>query len=351
MPDPGFQPACPLPAPPAGRILMAHGGGGRMTGHLLRDIFLPAFANPHLLALHDGARLPAPAGALAFTTDGFVVTPPFFPGGDIGMLAVHGTVNDLAMCAARPLWLSAAFILEEGFPVAALRRIVDSIGSAAAAAGVQVVTGDTKVVERGHGDGIYICTAGIGVTLTPEPVDPSRVTPGDAIILSGDIGRHGLAVLACREGLQLESTLQSDCAPLHTLVESLVTGGVTLHCLRDLTRGGLGAALNEIAAAAGVTLEIDEAAIPISDAVHGACELLGIDPLFAANEGRMILFTPAAEAQSALSILRDHPFAAAACQIGTVLPRNPAGQVIAVSAWSTRRIIDLPAGEQLPRIC
>jgi hydrogenase expression/formation protein HypE len=287
---------------------------------------------------------------LAFTTDSYVVKPLFFPGGDIGTLAVNGTVNDLAMCGARPLYLSSAFILEEGLPMQTLRRVVESMRASAVAAGVQLVTGDTKVVDKGKGDGIFVNTAGIGVVEHELTISPKSVRPGDAILLSGDIGRHGVAIMATREGLSFESTIESDCATLWDPIAALLAAGVEIHFLRDLTRGGLSSGLIEIAETAHLRNIIDEKRVPVREDVAGACEILGLDPLYLANEGRFIAFVPPQQAERALVIMRDCPVAAGAVQIGRVL-EGPAGLVTMKSRLGTERIIDMLSGEQLPRIC
>jgi hydrogenase expression/formation protein HypE len=342
--------SCPVPIREYGQVLMAHGGGGRLTQQLLRDLFLPAFANPELNAAHDGAVFDANGVRLAFTTDSYVVRPLFFPGGDIGTLAVNGTVNDLAMCGARPRWLSAGFIIEEGLAVETLWRVVESMRLAARAAGVTLVTGDTKVVDKGKGDGLFITTSGIGVIEGETTVAPSAVQPGDTVLLSGDVGRHGMAILSVREGLTFESPIQSDCAPLVGPVSTLLAGGIQVHCLRDLTRGGLASALNEIAATAGVRIDIDETAVPVQGAVRGACEMFGLDPLYVANEGRFVAFVPAAESVRALALLRGDPLGAGAQPIGQVVAGSP-GMVTVRSRIGAQRILDLLSGEQLPRIC
>jgi hydrogenase expression/formation protein HypE len=345
-----FVPACPAPVPESDRILLAHGGGGRMMHDLLERLVLPAFRNPELLQRHDGAVVDLDGCRLAFTTDGYVVRPLRFPGGDIGTLAVNGTVNDLAMCGAVPLLLSAGFILEEGLPMATLEAVLASMKASAEAAGVRIVTGDTKVVDRGKGDGIYITTAGVGVLRHTLRVAPGQVRPGDAVLLSGDVGRHGIAIMGVREGLNFETPVESDCAPLHGMVAALLDAGLEVHCLRDCTRGGLAASLVEIAGAAGLPIQVREAAIPVHDAVGGACEMLGLDPLYVANEGRFLCLLPAGQVERALEILRAHPQGKAAAHIGEVAG-GPAGLVTLVSRLGVARIMDLPSGEQLPRIC
>jgi len=283
-----IQLACPLPLPAGDCVLLGHGSGGRLSADLVRDVFLSAFHNPVLDRLDDQAIVQVDGLRLAFTTDSFVVKPLFFPGGDIGSLAVHGTVNDLAMGGARPLFLSAGFIIEEGFPMETLRRVVDGLQKAAAAAGVQVVTGDTKVVEKGSGDGVFINTSGLGIVPEGVHLSAGNACPGDGVLLSGPIGDHGIAILAQREGLEFESTIQSDSAPLHTLVAAMLAAGSGIRCMRDPTRGGLSSTLNELAGQAHAGIEIDERAIPVREEVKGACELLGLDPLYVANEGKLV---------------------------------------------------------------
>jgi hydrogenase expression/formation protein HypE len=341
---------CPIPIEQYPNVLLAHGGGGKLTNQLIEKMFLPAFGNPMLGARHDGATFSLPSGKLAFTTDSYVVRPLFFPGGDIGSLAVNGTVNDLAMCGARPFYLSAGFILEEGLPMDTLWRVIQSMAQAASQAGVQLVTGDTKVVDRGKGDGIFINTAGIGVVECGRAISPAAVRAGDSILLSGDIGRHGIAIMALREGLEFESTIESDCAALSGIVMDMLAAGIEAHCLRDLTRGGLAGALVEIAEAARLHFEIDEVAIPVMEEVRGACEILGFDPLYVANEGRFISFVPAREAERALQRMRAHPLGTQARIIGTVAEHNP-GLVTMRSSIGATRIVDTLSGEQLPRIC
>jgi len=330
---------------------MAHGGGGRLTQELIERLFGPAFANPALDARHDGAVLAPPAGSrLAFTTDSHVVSPLFFPGGDIGRLAVYGTANDLAMCGAQPRWLSAGFILEEGLPVATLERVVASIAEAARKAGVQIVTGDTKVVERGKGDGMYINTAGMGTIDHAQIITPRSVRPGDVVLLSGDIGRHGMAILAQREGLAFESPIESDCAPLWPAVKAMLAAGVVVHCLRDLTRGGLATAVIEIAETAALAVALEERAVPVCEPVRGACEILGLDPLYVANEGRLIAIVPADRAEVALAALTRAAPGGPPARIGEVRS-GPAGEVTLRSLVGVDRILDRLSGEQLPRIC
>ena len=351
-----FDPSCPTPIRRYPRVLMAHGGGGRLMQQLIARVFYAAFDNEILASRHDGALLSLPlaeAGKpsrIAFTTDSYVVRPLFFPGGDIGSLAVNGTVNDLAMCGARPLWLSAAFILEEGLEMEILERVAASMRTAADAAGVQLVTGDTKVVEKGKGDGIFINTAGVGVIEHGTGLSPAGIRPGDRIVVSGDIGRHGIAILAARESLGFETRIESDCAPLAAPVQALLAAGVGVHCLRDLTRGGLGAALVEIAETSNRRLAMEEEAIPVRQDVSAACELLGLDPLYVANEGRFVAFVEAKDADRTVAILRGHAATAGAVVIGEVEATRE-GLVTMKTALGSSRIVDLPSGEQLPRIC
>jgi hydrogenase expression/formation protein HypE len=342
--------SCPVPFPAKDTILLGHGSGGKLSAELLRDIFLPAFDNPALARLDDQAVVSVNGLRLAMTTDSFVVKPLFFPGGDIGSLAVHGTINDLAMGGAKPLYLSAAFIIEEGLPTEQLRRIVASLEQAAAAAGVAVVTGDTKVVDKGSGDGLFINTTGIG--LVPEGVELSadRARPGDRVLLSGSIGEHGIAILAQREGLELGSTLESDSAALHTLVAAMLEASPGIHCMRDPTRGGLSSALNEIAARARVGIALDERAIAVREEVRGACELLGLDPLYVANEGKLVAMVAPEAAAGVLAAMRQHPLGRGAEVIGTVTQAN-AGLVTLRTSLGTTRIVDMLPGDQLPRIC
>ncbi|MHB9025298.1 MAG: hydrogenase expression/formation protein HypE [Armatimonadota bacterium] len=347
---PSINFSCPTPVSDYPTVLLAHGGGGRLMQSLIEGIFLPAFNNPLLGARHDGTVLELGGVKLAFTTDSYVVHPLFFPGSDIGAMAVNGTVNDLAMCGAKPQYISAGCIIEEGLPMETLQRVVQSMRAAADLAGVQIVTGDTKVVDRGKGDGIFINTAGIGVIEHGLSIGPGSVQPGDAILLSGDIGRHGIAIMAAREGLAFETTIESDCAPLADAVQALLAAGIEVHCLRDLTRGGLATALIEIAETANLRLQIEEAAVTVREDVQGACEILGFDPLYVANEGRFIAIVPEQDAGKTLDILRaaspDHN----ASRIGKVIAGTP-GRVLLTSLIGATRIVDMFSGEQLPRIC
>jgi hydrogenase expression/formation protein HypE len=330
-------------------VQLAHGGGGRAMARLIDSIIRPAFDDAELDRRHDGAALDID-GPVAFTTDSYVVRPLVFPGGDIGTLAVNGTVNDLAMCGARPLYLSVGLILEEGLPLTVVRRVVGSMRDAATAAGVRLVTGDTKVVDRGKADGMFINTAGLGRILTPAPVGPASVRPGDTVILSGDIGRHGMAVMAAREGFGFETVIESDCAPVALPALALIEAGIAVHCLRDLTRGGLASALVEIAETARLAIGIEEAAVPVRLEVTAACELLGLDPLYVANEGRFVAFVPHEDAGRALDVLHRFEAAVDAVAIGEVRD-GPAGEVSCRGALGVARIIDMLSGEQLPRIC
>ena len=341
---------CPLPIQEYPQVLLAHGGGGKLMHQLIQKMFAPAFSNPLLDGGHDGAVFPVTEGRLAFTTDSYVIQPIFFPGGDIGSLAVHGTVNDLAMCGARPRYLSIGLILEEGLPMETLWRIVQSIKHAAERSGVQIVTGDTKVVDKGKGDGIFINTSGVGVVPEGVSIRPENISAGDAILVSGDLGRHGIAIMAVREGLEFQSVIESDSAPVVDAVQALLEAGIRVHCLRDLTRGGLASAANELAEAAGVKMEIDERAVPVRDDVRAACEILGLDPLYIANEGRFLAFVADKDADRAVEILHRQDVSRHAAVIGRVVE---AGQPVVVlkSQIGTRRILDMISGEQLPRIC
>lgn len=342
--------ACPVPILQHDRILLGHGGGGLLSAQLLESVFLPALGNPILNRLGDQAMLDLPAGRVAFTTDSYVVTPTFFPGGDIGRLAICGTVNDLAMGGARPLYLSAAFILEEGLAIDELRRVVNSMRDAAREAGVSIVTGDTKVVGKGSGDKVYITTSGIGVVPAGVHVSADSARPGDAVIVSGTIGDHGMAILAARQDLGLRGTLVSDTAPLNSLVDRMLAGGREVRAMRDPTRGGLVTALNEIARASKVGVEIDEIAIPLRDEVKGACELLGLDPLAVANEGKLVAFVAGKDAAAVLDAMRAHPLGRDAVRIGTVTAAHP-NLVVLRTGIGGSRVLDPPHGELLPRIC
>jgi len=350
MKTPEFNASCPLPIQQYPHVLMAHGGGGKLMHQLLENVFGKAFSNPILDTRHDSAQFNPPPGRLAMTTDSYVVQPLFFPGGDIGSMAVHGTVNDLAMSGARPLYLSCGFIIEEGLPMETLWRVVCSMRDAAKCCGVQIITGDTKVVDKGKGDGLFINTTGIGVIEHQLKINPQNVEPGNAVIVSGDLGRHGMAIMAVREGLQFESTIESDSAPVHEIVLALLKAGVEITCLRDLTRGGLASALNEIAEAGGVKISINEPMVPVREDVHAACEMLGLDPLHVANEGRFVAFVTGKDASRALKIMREHAGAERSAVIGTVTEFSPP-LVTLRSAIGASRILDMPSGEQLPRIC
>ncbi len=346
---------CPTPIAVRDRILLGHGSGGRLSAELLHDVFLPLFANPVLDRMDDQAIFQVGNARIAMTTDSFVVKPLFFPGGDIGSLAVHGTVNDLAMGGARPLYLSAAFILEEGFPVEQLRRIAESMARAADAAGVAIVTGDTKVVERGKGDGLFVNTTGVGLVQDGVRLSASQAKPGDRVILSGPIGDHGIAILAKREGLEFETEILSDSAALHQLVAEMLDASVVgkngeIRCMRDPTRGGLASSLNEIAGQSKVSIEIDETLIPVRGEVKGACELLGLDPLYVANEGKLIAIVAPGAADAILEAMRGNALGREACVIGTV-SEGRAGTVTMRTAFGSTRIVDMLAGDQLPRIC
>ncbi len=341
------MPSCPMPFMQYPKILMAHGSGGRLMQKLIDELFVSAFGSG---SGHDGAVLTLPSGKVAMTTDSYVVQPLFFPGGDIGALAVNGTVNDLAMCGARPMYLSVGFILEEGLETEVLWRIAQSMAWAARELGVEIVTGDTKVVERGKGDGVFINTTGIGIIGNGVEIFPARVQTGDAVLLSGDIGRHGMAVMAAREGLAFSSPIESDCMALWPTVQALLQGGIDVHCLRDATRGGVAAVLNEIAGAAGVQIDIDEVKIPVDESVRGACEILGLDSLQVANEGRFVAFVPAAAAARALEIMNCFCPGKNAAQIGDVTAGRQ-GLVTLQTPIGGRRILDMPLGELLPRIC
>jgi hydrogenase expression/formation protein HypE len=340
----------PLPLAAGDRIVLGHGSGGRLSAELLRDVFLPFFHSPILNMLDDQAVFEFRGARLAFTTDSFVVKPLFFRGGDIGSLAVFGTVNDLAMGGASPLYLSAGFILEEGLEIETLRRVAESMGRAANEIPVEIVTGDTKVVEKGSGDGVFINTTGIGLVPEGARLSPALVRPGDLVLLSGPIGDHGIAILAEREGIQFSTDLASDCAPLHGLVAAMLAVSLDIRAMRDPTRGGLSSALNEIASRAGVGITIEESAIPVREEVRGACEMLGLDPLYVANEGKLVAFVAPHAAESVLAAMRRHPQGHDAALIGTVTDTHP-GLVLLRTPLGTTRIVDMLPGDQLPRIC
>ena len=334
-----------------GRVEMAHGAGGRAMAHLVETLFARRLANEWLAQGDDGAVLPAPGhGRLVMATDSHVVSPLFFPGGDIGCLSVHGTINDVAVMGARPLWLSAAFVLEEGFPLGDLARIVDSMALAARQAGVPVVTGDTKVVERGKGDGVFITTTGVGLLPAGRELSGRRAAPGDAILVSGTLGDHGMAIMAGRDNLGFESPIVSDTAALHGLIEALLACGGELHVLRDPTRGGLATTLNEIARQSGVGMLLQEKALPVSPLVAAACEFLGLDPLYVANEGKLVAICAENDAETVLSAMHRHPLGAQAAIIGSV-HADPQHFVQMATALGGKRIVDWLTGDQLPRIC
>jgi len=332
------------------QIVLEHGGGGRLSHELVESIFLPAFKNEALERLEDGAVFALQGQRLCLTTDSFVVHPLFFPGGDIGSLAVHGTVNDLAMCGATPLYLTAGFILEEGFPLDTLRELTRSMADAAVRAGVQIVTGDTKVVARGAADGVFINTSGLGIIRYGREISVASIRPDDVVILSGPIGDHGAAVLCARENLGNDSGIRSDSQPLNGLIREILSASPEIHCMRDATRGGLGAILAEIAAQAKRDVAIDEAAIPVREAVKGICEVLGLDPLFLANEGTFALFCPAGEQEAVLDVLSRHPYGRQAAVIGRVRGQGP-GRLVMKTLIGGTRVVDLPTGELVPRIC
>jgi hydrogenase expression/formation protein HypE len=343
-------PQCPLPSAREELIVLGHGSGGRLTADLIRTVFLPELSNPALDRLDDGAAVSVGGNKVVFTTDSFVVKPLCFPGGDIGSLAVNGTVNDLAVMGASPLALSAAFILEEGLAITQLREIVQSMRQASREAGIAVVAADTKVVERGKADGLFITTSGIGIARGDLPLDAASMRPGDAVLVSGPLGDHGIAVLSAREGLAFATDLRSDSAPLHGLVSSMLDSGGTIRCMRDVTRGGLATVLNELAKSSCVEVALEEAALPVRDSVRAACELLGLDPLYVACEGRLVAVVAAADAGRVLAAMRSHPLGIGACHIGAVADAA-APRVLLRTAFGSTRLLDMLAGEQLPRIC
>jgi len=347
-------PTCPVPIKTYPTVTLGHGGGGRLTQTLINELFLAAFGEAGADGLHDGALLEVDRGTLAFSTDSFVIDPIFFPGGNIGSLAVHGTLNDLAMCGARPLALSAGFVLEEGLPMEDLWRVACSMGQAAREAQVPIVTGDTKVVDRGKGDGVFINTSGIGRVLPGARIAPDRARPGDVVLVSGSIADHGIAILSVREGLEFETELRSDSASLFEMTERLIeAAGERIHVMRDPTRGGVASALNEIAAAAQVGVRLDEIKLPLHREVRGACEILGLDPLYVANEGKCLVIAEPSVAGKLLELMREHPLGREATAIGEIVAggENGAGQVVLRSRIGGARIVDMLSGDQLPRIC
>lgn len=341
---------CPLPLRDQPNIILGHGGGGKLSAELVEHLFLPAFHNETLENLGDAAVFSLNGARLAMSTDSFVVRPLFFPGGNIGELAVNGTVNDLSMSGARPLYLSVGFILEEGLPLETLGRIVESMGAAAKTANVQLITGDTKVVDKGHGDGIFINTSGIGLIPDGVNIGPHRATPGDVVLLSGTIGDHGMAIMSVREGLAFEAPIQSDTAALNGLVAAMLAVCPDIHVLRDPTRGGVSSTLNEIARSSQVGIMLDETKIPVNPAVRSACELLGMDPIFVANEGKLVAIVPASGAEAILEAMRRHPLGQQAAIIGQVVAQHP-GMLVARTGIGGTRVISMQIGEQLPRIC
>lgn len=350
-PTPDFDGyACPIPLTEYPRILLAHGGGGKLSQHLIDTLFVPAFGNTVLETLHDGAIMSVEQGRLAVSTDSFVIDPIFFPGGDIGSLAVHGTVNDVAMCGAEPFALTVGFILEEGLPMQDLWKVVHSMSAAARSAGVRIVTGDTKVVDRGKGDKIYINTTGLGVIPPGIDIDPKRAAPGDVVLLSGPIAAHGVAIMSQREGLEFETQVKSDSAPLNGMVAEMLKAWPNIHVLRDPTRGGVASAVNEIARSARCGVRLEQSSVPIAEEVQGACEILGLDPLYVANEGVLIAIAPAEAEAPLLQAMRSHPAGRNARRIGSVVSDHP-GVVVMRTAVGGTRVVDMLSGEQLPRIC
>lgn len=341
---------CPMPLRDQPNIVMGHGGGGKLSAELIEHLFLPAFSNEHLDGLGDAAVMNLPAGRIAMSTDSFVVRPRIFPGGNIGELAINGTVNDVAMAGAEPKYVSVAMILEEGMPIDELAWLVQSMAKAAETAGVQLVTGDTKVVDRGHGDGIYINTTGIGIIREGVDIHPRNVRPGDVVLVNGTIGDHGMAIMSVREGLEFESAIRSDTAALNHLIAALLDAEIDVRALRDPTRGGLAATLNEFADAAEVGVVVDELSLPVERAVASACEMLGMDPFYVANEGKVVVVVPADQADRALEIMRNHELGKKAARIGDIVAGHP-GIVVAKTAIGATRVVDTQVGEQLPRIC
>ena len=342
--------SCPIPLRSHPNIVMGHGGGGKLSAELVEHLFLPAFANDTLASLGDSAQLDVNGARLAFSTDSYVVRPLFFPGGNIGALAVHGTVNDIAMSGAQPLFLSAGFILEEGLPLDQLGVIAESMGAAARVAGVTLVTGDTKVVDKGHGDGVFINTSGFGLIPPGVRIGPDRARPGDVVIVSGALGVHGIAIMSVREGLEFGTVIQSDSAPLNGLVAAMLAVTPEIHVLRDPTRGGLASSLNEIAKASGVGIAYTERKLPVPPDVQAACDILGMDPVYIANEGKLVAMVPPAQAEAVLAAMQAHPLGREAVIIGEVTEQHP-GVVVAKTGIGGSRVVDMQVGEQLPRIC
>lgn len=345
-----FNLQCPIPISDYPNVLLAHGGGGKLMHNLIEKMFSAAFSNDILKQDHDSVQIKIDSGKIAFTTDSYVVKPLFFPGGDIGSLAVNGTVNDLSMSGAVPKYLSLGLIIEEGFAMNDLWLIVQSVAAAAEAAGVKIATGDTKVVDKGKGDGIFINTSGIGIVEHKLNISPRNIQTGDVIIINGDIGRHGIAIMAKREGLEFEHTIESDCAPLNEIVQDIINSGIDIHCLRDLTRGGLSSTLNELASSSHKEIIIDEISVPVHEDVRGACEILGFDPMYVANEGKFIAIVPAKDADRCLKVMKAHQYGTDSSLIGRI---NSADETIVKlkSRIGTMRILDMLSGEQLPRIC
>lgn len=345
-----FTLQCPIPINDYPKVLLAHGGGGKLMHQLIEKMFSSAFNNDLLAQNHDSTMLNISSNRISFTTDSYVVQPIFFSGGDIGSLAINGTVNDLAMSGAVPKYISLGLIIEEGFEMADLWKVVQSLSESATAAGVQIVTGDTKVVDKGKGDGIFINTSGIGIIEHALNISPNNIQAGDVIIINGDIGRHGIAIMAEREGLEFEHKIVSDCAPLNGLVKNIIDSGIDVHCLRDLTRGGLSSTLNELSMSSGSEILIDELLVPVHEDVRGACEILGFDPMYVANEGKFIAIVSKADSEKCLSIMKAHKYGVDSVIIGEVLGHNE--KVVKLkSRIGTMRILDMLSGEQLPRIC
>lgn len=345
-----FSLQCPIPINDYPKVLLAHGGGGKLMHQLIEKMFSSAFNNELLAQNHDSTLLNITSGKIAFTTDSYVVKPIFFSGGDIGSLAINGTVNDLAMSGAVPKYISLGLIIEEGFDMEDLWKVVQSLSESAMTAGVQIVTGDTKVVDKGKGDGIFINTSGIGTIEHSLSISPKNIQAGDVIIINGDIGRHGIAIMAEREGLEFEHKIESDCAPLNGLVKNIIDAGIDVHCLRDLTRGGLSSTLNELSMSSGSEILIDELLVPVHEDVRGACEILGFDPMYVANEGKLIAIISKADSEKCLSIMNAHKYGVDSVIIGEVLSHNE--KVVKLkSRIGTMRILDMLSGEQLPRIC